>query len=84
MENSSFNSTLDFFGTFPSETDMTISISNTHVSLESGSLSSLGLLLDWFDLNDFFSDFVFDFIFFKEMVNDFVFFDWDGESENGF
>lgn len=84
MEDSSFNSSLDFFRAFPSETNMTISISNTHVSLESGSLSGFGLLLNWFNLDDFFSNFWFDFFFVQEMVNNLVLFDWDSESENSF
>lgn len=84
MDDSSFDGSLHFLGAFPSQTDMTISISDTHVGLESGSLSGLGLLLDGFDLNDFFSHLLFDVLFGEEKVNDFEFLDGNGESEDGF
>jgi len=49
---SSFNGNLDFFGDLHSESDMTILVSDSNYSLKSGSLSSLGLFLDGYDLHD--------------------------------
>jgi hypothetical protein len=47
------DSNLDFFGDLDSETDVTILISDANNSLEAGSLSGLGLLLDGYDFHDF-------------------------------
>jgi len=44
---------LDFFGDLYSETDVTIEITDGNNGLESGSLTSLGLLLDGDDFHDF-------------------------------
>jgi hypothetical protein len=57
VNNGALNGSLDFFVHFPSQTDMSVVISNNNVSFETGSLSCLGLLLDWLDLHDFFLQF---------------------------
>jgi len=54
VDDGSLDGALDFFGTFPSETEMTVGVTDDDVGLETGSLTGLGLLLDGFDLTDFF------------------------------
>jgi hypothetical protein len=46
MDDSTFDSSLDLLGTLPSETDMTIIVSDDNISLKTGSLSSCCLLLN--------------------------------------
>lgn len=41
----------DFLGALDSETDVAVAVSNDDESLESGSLTGTGLLLDWHDLH---------------------------------
>jgi hypothetical protein len=53
-----------------------LSITDNGESFESGSLTGLGLFLDGLDFHDFFLKF-----FWEECFNDFLFLDWDGESE---
>jgi len=54
INNSTFNSTLDIFGNFNTESDVTISITDNDERFESSSLTSSGLFLDRHDLHDFF------------------------------
>lgn len=56
---------------------MSFSVSDNDESLESGSLTGLGLLLNWFDLHNFFFH-----LFSDQFINNLVLFDWDGESED--
>ena len=69
MNNSTFDSTLDFFVSFPTHTNVTIHVTNTDIGFKSSSLTSGGLFLDWFKLHDFFFE-----IFFEEEINDFEFY----------
>lgn len=79
--NSSLNSSLDFFVTFPSQSDVSFSVSDNDVGFESGSLTGLGLFLDGFNLNNFFfQSFVFSIG--QKVVNNLGFLDGDGHSEN--
>jgi len=54
---------------------VTIAITNQDHSLESGSLTGSGLLLDWGDLHDFFLE-----LSFEKLINNLGLLDWDGES----
>ena len=47
------NGDLDFFGDLDTETNVTVLVSDGNNSLEAGPLTSLGLLLDRYDLHDF-------------------------------
>jgi hypothetical protein len=70
VDDGSFDGTLDFFGTFPAQTQMTFLVSDDDVGLKSGSLTGLGLLLDGLDFANFFLQFVL-----GESVNNLTFFD---------
>lgn len=72
------NGSLDFLVAFPSETDELLFITDNGESFKSGSLTGLGLFLDWFDFHDFFLQGLSG----EESVNDFLFLDWDWESED--
>lgn len=63
---------LDFFSALDSESDVSVSISNSNDGLESGSLSGSGLLLDGSNLHYFITEFL------NEVVNDLVLLDWEG------
>lgn len=56
-DESSLNSNLDFLGDLDSETDVTVVITDGNDSLEAGTLSGLGLLLDGDDLHDLILEF---------------------------
>lgn len=58
MDDSTLDGTLNFFAAFPSETQMTIAVTDDDVSLETGSLTSLSLFLNWLNFTDFFFDLV--------------------------
>ena len=73
----SLDGALDFFVAFPSETNVVPFVTNNGVSFEAGSLTGLGLLLDGLDLHDLLLDVVA-----QESVDDFLFLDGDGESED--
>jgi hypothetical protein len=79
---STLDSNLDFLGQFDSETDVALSVSNSDDSLESGSLSSLGLLLDGKDAHDLIGELVLGVG--DKSVNNWCFLDWDGVSVNFF
>ena len=57
INESTLDSDLDFLSDLDSKTDVSILISNSDDSLESGSLSSLGLLLDRDNLHDLIREF---------------------------
>lgn len=69
---------LDFLVQFPSQTDVLLCVTDNDESFESGSLTGLSLLLDGLDLHDFFLQWGFS----EEGINDFLFLDGDGESED--
>ena len=54
INNSTFDSTLDIFGNFNTESDVTIFITDNDERFESSSLTSSGLLLYRHNLHDFF------------------------------
>jgi hypothetical protein len=68
---------LDFLGDLHSETNVTILVSDGNDSLEAGSLTGLGLLLDGDDLHDLVREWV---GVVEEVVDDLVLLDWDGGS----
>lgn len=79
MRDGAFYSSLDFFVFLPTKTYMAFTVSNDYISLETSTLSGASLFLDWFNLHHFFLEFVF-----KQMINNFEFFDGNGESEDFF
>jgi len=74
---STFNGTLHFLVAFPSQSDVVSLITDNGVTLESGSLTGLGLFLDGLDFHDFFLKTAS-----QESINDFLFLDRDRESED--
>ena len=74
ISDGSLDSDLDFFCELKSNGDMSLFVSNSDDSFESGSLSSSGLLLDGSDLHDLIFEFLSD-----DSVDDLLFLDGDGE-----
>jgi len=62
----------NFLSAFNSKTNVSISVSDDDVGLESGSLTGTGLLLDRGNLHNFILQFGA-----KEPINDLVFLDWE-------
>jgi len=54
IDNSTFDGTLDIFGNFNTESDVSISVTDNDERFESSSLTSSGLLLYRHNLHDFF------------------------------
>lgn len=79
-EESTLNGDLDLLGKLDSETNMSVSVSDSDDSLESGSLSGLGLLLDGKDAHDLIGELVLGVG--DKSVNDWCFLDWDGMGIN--
>ena len=75
--NGSLDGSLNFFVAFPAQSKIVFLITNNSISFEASSLTSLSLLLDRFDFHNFFFDGST-----EESVNNFLFFDGDGESED--
>jgi hypothetical protein len=73
---------LDFLGALDTNTNMTLSVTDSDNSLESSSLTSLGLLLHGQDAHDFIGKL--GFVVSEESINDWGFLDWDGVSVNFF
>lgn len=73
----SLDGSLDFLVAFPSETDVVLLITDNSIGFEAGSLTGLGLFLDGFDLDNLFLKAAC-----QELVNNFLFLDGDGESED--
>jgi len=69
----------DFLGALDSKTDVTVSVTNADDSLESGSLTGSGLLLDGLDLQDFVLEGGAD-----EVIDDLELLDWKGEAVDFF
>lgn len=67
------NSSGNFLGALDTETDVTVTIANNDESLETGALTSTGLLLDRGDLHDLVLELG------KEVINNLVFLDGKGE-----
>jgi len=82
IEKSTFNGDLDLLGDLDTDTDVTLSITGSDDSLESGSLSSLGLLLDGKNAHDLIGELVFDVR--DKSIDDWCLLDWDGVSVNFF
>ena len=72
----SLNSNLHFLGDLDSNTNVSLSVSASNDSLESGSLSSLGLLLDGKNGHDLIRELMLDVG--EKSINDWCFLDWDG------
>ena len=73
---------LDFLGALDTDTNVTLSVSNGDNSLESSSLTSLGLLLDGEDAHDLIGELSLGVS--EESINDRGFLNWDGVSVNFF
>ena len=73
---STLNGDLDFLGELNTESDVAVHITDGNDGLESGSLSSLGLLLDGHDLHDLVGEFSLGLG--KEFVNDLGLLDGNG------
>lgn len=69
---------LDFLGELDTETDVTVVVTNDDDSLEAGTLTSLGLLLDRHNLHDLVTEGTLGLL--DELVNNGCLFDWDGVS----
>jgi hypothetical protein len=76
IEKSTLNGDLDFLSDLDTDTDVTLSITGSDDSLESSSLSSLGLLLDGENAHDLIGELVFDVT--NKSVDDWCLLDWDG------
>jgi len=72
-----FDGSLNLFVAFPSESNKLLFITNYNEGFESGSLTCLSLFLNRHYLHDLFFQ-----LFWEESVNDFLFLDWNGESED--
>jgi len=68
INESTLDGNLDFLGDFNTKSDVTILITDSNDSLESGSLSGLGLFLDGDNLHDLIGEFFLGLA--KELVND--------------
>jgi hypothetical protein len=77
-----FNGNLDLLGDLDSKTNVSLSISTSNNSLESSSLSGLGLLLNGEDAHNFIRKLMLDVR--EESISDLIFLDWDRESVNFF
>jgi len=82
IEKSTLNGDLDFLSDLDTDTDVTLSVTSGDDSLESGSLSSLGLLLDGKNAHDLIGELVFDVR--DKSIDDWCLLDWDGVSVNFF
>jgi hypothetical protein len=69
---------LDFLGELDAETDVTVVVTDNDDSLEAGTLTGLGLLLDRHDLHDLVGKGTLSLL--DELVNNGGLFDWDGVS----
>merc|ERR1719163_1457183 len=78
INQSSLNGNLDFLGNLDSNTNESLSVTNSDDSLESGSLTGLGLLLDGEDAHDLIREL--SLLFLKESISDLMLLDWDGVS----
>jgi len=82
IEKSALNGDLDFLSDLDTNTDVTLSVTSGNDSLESGSLSSLGLLLDGKNAHDLIGELVFDVR--DKSVDDWCLLDWDRVGVNFF
>jgi len=75
IKEGTFDGNLDFLSALDTNTNVTLSITDSNDSLESGSLTGLGLLLDGEDAHDLIGE---DSLgFFKKGIDDWGFLDWD-------
>jgi hypothetical protein len=82
INESTLDGNLDFLGNLDTNTNVTLSITNGDNSLESSSLTSLGLLLDREDAHDLIGELGLGVG--EESIDDWGFLDWDGVSVNFF
>jgi hypothetical protein len=76
QDNCTADSSSNFLGALDTEADMTIFVTDSDNSLESGTLTSTGLLLDGLDLQNFILE-----GWSNEVIDNFEFLDWDGVSD---
>ena len=76
INESTLDGNLHFLGDLDTNTNVSLSVSASNDSLESGSLTGLGLLLDGEDAHDLVGELVLDVG--EESINDWAFLDWDG------
>jgi len=77
---STTNSSSNFLGALDAETDVSVGVTNKNKSLETCSLTSTSLLLDWHDLDDL----ILQDAWGEEVVNDLEFLDWEREEVDVF
>jgi len=80
VDQSTFDGNLDFLGALDTNTNVTLSVTSGNDSLESGSLTGLGLLLNGKDAHNFIEEF--GFLVGNESFSDLSLLDWDGVSVN--
>jgi len=78
VKEGSLDSNLDFLSDLDSNTNVSLSVTDSNNSLESGSLSGLSLLLDGKNAHNLIGKFVFSLG--NKGINDLCFLDWDGVS----
>merc|ERR1711982_147280 len=79
QNDSSTDSSSNLFGALDTKTNMTIEVSDSHKSLETGTLTDTSLLLNRHDLQHFVLQ-----RWTQEEIDDFMFFDWKREKVNLF
>jgi len=82
INESTLDGNLDFLSALDTDTNVTLSITDGDDSLESGSLTGLGLLLDGEDAHDLIRELGLGVG--EESIDDWGFLDWDGVSVNFF
>ena len=80
IEESTLDGNLDFFADLDTNADVTLSVTTSDDSLESGSLTGLGLLLDGKDAHDLIRELSLGVL--DELISDLVFLDGDGVGVN--
>ena len=80
IEEGTLNGDLDLLGDLDTDTNVTLSVTDGNDGLESGSLSSLGLLLDGEDAHDLVGELSLGVG--EESISDWGFLDWDGVGVN--
>ena len=71
---------MDFLSTLNTNTNVTVFVTGGNDGLESGSLTSLGLLLDGQDAHDFIEEFLVDLLLRDKFLYNWCLLDWDGMS----
>jgi len=78
IDQSALNGNLDFLGTLDTNTNVTLTVTSGNDSLESGSLTGLGLLLNGKNAHNFIGEF--SSLVGNELLGNLCLLDWDGMS----